>query len=206
MLVTRLEMFPVECVVRGYLAGSGWRDYLETGATSGYDLPAGLREADPLPETIFTPASKATDGHDENISVRTVENLLGKETADQLRDASLAIYHHCAQRCAEAGIILADTKLEFGRDADGQIVLADEVVTPDSSRFWPQDQWSPGSSPPSFDKQYVRDHLDAIGWNHTPPAPALDPGVVAGTRTRYIEAYERITQNPFSAYMEAAAE
>ena len=205
MLVERLTMLPIECVVRGYLAGSGWRDYRGGGATSGHALPAGLREADPLPEPIFSPASKATDGHDENISIAHAENLVGKETVAELQRISLAVYAHCAARCREAGIILADTKLEFGRDQDGRLVLGDEVVTPDSSRFWPIDLWSPGSSPPSFDKQYVRDHLDAIGWDHTPPAPALDANVVAGTRARYIEAYERITGTPFSNYMEAAA-
>lgn len=205
MLVRRLTMLPVECVVRGYLAGSGWRDYRDAGRTSGHALPEGLREADRLPEPVFAPSTKASSGHDENISMAEAENLVGTATARELRRLSLQVYAHCAARCREAGIILADTKLEFGHDPDGRLVLADEVVTPDSSRFWPVDRWNPGASPPSFDKQYVRDHLDTIGWDHTPPAPPLDETVVAGTRARYVEAYERITEMSFTDYMEAAA-
>jgi len=204
MVVRRLTMLPVECVVRGYLAGSGWRDYVESGETSGHPLPAGLREADRLPEPIFAPATKATDGHDENISMAEVTKLIGADAAHELKRLSIEVYRRCAAQCEEAGIILADTKLEFGHDGDGRLVLADEVVTPDSSRFWPRDLWSPGGSPPSFDKQYVRDHLDAIGWDHSPPAPALEDEVVAGTRQRYVEAYERITGESFTNYMEAA--
>ena len=206
MLVRRLEMLPVECVARGYLAGSGWRDYRKTSATSGHRLPPGLVEADRLPAPIFTPATKAREGHDENIGMDVVADLVGADTAAELERLTLAIYSRCAALCAEAGIILADTKLEFGRDATGALVLADEVVTPDSSRFWPANRWRPGQSPPSFDKQYVRDHLDAIGWDHAPPAPALAQEVVAGTRRRYVEAYERITRQPFTAYLQEASE
>jgi len=205
MLVRELEMLPVECVARGYLAGSGWRDYRERGETSGHRLPRGLQQAEQLPQPIFAPATKAEDGHDENIGRSEVEDLVGRETAAELERITLAIYTRCAARCAEVGIILADTKLEFGRDAEGRLVLADEVVTPDSSRFWPRDRWAPGQSPPSFDKQYVRDHLDEIGWNHTPPPPGLSDAVVAGTRRRYVEAFERITGRTFTTYLEDAA-
>jgi phosphoribosylaminoimidazole-succinocarboxamide synthase len=204
MLVRRLDMLPVECVARGYLAGSGWRDYRRDGSTSGHALPEGLRLADRLPEPVFAPATKATEGHDQNIGRDEVARLVGAETAHELERLTLAVYAHCAARCAEVGIILADTKLEFGRDADGRLVLADEVVTPDSSRFWPAGEWVPGSSPPSFDKQFVRDHLDALGWDRTPPAPALDASVVRGTRRRYVEAYERIAGRTFASYMEEA--
>jgi phosphoribosylaminoimidazole-succinocarboxamide synthase len=206
MLVSELEMLPVECVARGYLAGSGWRDYRDRGETSGHRLPEGLRQAAQLPQPIFAPATKAHDGHDENIARDDVADLVGRELADELERVTLAIYARCAERCERVGIILADTKLEFGRDAGGRLVLADEVVTPDSSRFWPRESWAPGQSPPSFDKQFVRDHLDAIGWDHTPPPPPLAESVVAGTRQRYVEAFERITGRTFSDYMEDAAQ
>ncbi len=204
MLVRRLEMFPVECVVRGYLAGSGWRDYSATGATSGRALPPGLRQADRLPEPMFTPATKATSGHDENISAERAAEVVGADAAAELERIALAVYARAADDCARAGLILADTKLELGRDAAGRIVLGDEVVTPDSSRLWPADRWAPGSSPPSFDKQYLRDWLDAQGWDHRPPAPALPDDVVEGTRARYVEAYERITGRPFDDWLEEA--
>jgi len=201
MLVRRLEMLPVECVVRGYLAGSGWRDYVATGATSGHRLPEGLRQADRLPEPIFTPATKAEEGHDENITRDEAAELVGAAALAELERISIALYRRGAERCAEAGIILADTKFEFGRDRDGRLTLADEVMTSDSSRMWPVPEYAPGQSPPSFDKQYLRDWLDASGWDHTPPAPELPPEVVAGTRARYLEAYERIAGRPLAAWM-----
>jgi phosphoribosylaminoimidazole-succinocarboxamide synthase len=205
MLVERLEMLPVECVARGYLAGSGWRDYLETGAVCGHRLPGGLRQADPLPEPIFTPATKAAEGHDLNITREEAADLVGRETLGELERITLALYARAAAECRAAGIILADTKFELGRDRAGRLVLGDEAVTPDSSRFWPADAWAPGQSPPSFDKQYVRDWLDASGWDRTPPAPALPDDVVAGTRARYVEAYERIARRPFDRYLQEAA-
>jgi phosphoribosylaminoimidazole-succinocarboxamide synthase len=204
MLVKRLEMLPVECVVRGYLAGSGWRDYVSTGAVCGHRLPPGLRQADRLPEPLFTPATKAQEGHDENIGMAEVVDIVGRDTADEIARISLAVYERAAERCKDAGIILADTKMEIGRDANGTLVLGDEVVTSDSSRFWPADRYGPDQSPPSFDKQYVRDWLDALDWDHAPPGPELPPDVVAGTRARYVEAYERITGKSFSAYMKEA--
>lgn len=204
MLVRRLEMLPVECVVRGYLAGSGWRDYLATGEVCGHRLPAGLRQADRLPEVLFTPATKAQEGHDENIGMAEVVDLLGRETAGEVARIAIAVYERAAARCRDAGIILADTKMEIGRDAGGALVLGDEVVTSDSSRFWPADVYAPGQSPPSFDKQYVRDWLDTLDWDHAPPGPELPPEVVAGTRSRYVEAYERITGRSFSDYMKEA--
>jgi phosphoribosylaminoimidazole-succinocarboxamide synthase len=203
-LVRRLEMIPVECVARGYLAGSGWRDYRDTGEVSGHRLPAGLRLADRLPRPIFTPATKAVTGHDENISREEAAEAVGAETLAELERLTLAVYERAHAECAAAGIVLADTKLEFGRDADGRLVLADEVLTPDSSRFWPADGLRPGENPPSFDKQYVRDWLDASGWDHTPPGPELPPEVVEGTRGRYVEAYERITGRPFGDYLQEA--
>jgi len=205
MLVRELEMLPVECVVRGYLAGSGWRDYRDSGETSGHRLPGGLEQGSRLRMPLFAPATKAQDGHDENIGRDDVEDLVGAEAAAELERLTLEVYSRCAARCAEVGIILADTKLEFGRDAEGTIVLADEVVTPDSSRFWPRDDWVPGRSQSSFDKQYVRDHLDEIGWDHDSPPPALSAEVVTGTRQRYVEAFERITGRTFTTYMEDAA-
>lgn len=202
MLVRRLEMLPVECVVRGYLAGSGWRDYRDTGAVCGHRLPPGLRQAGRLPAPIFTPAAKAATGHDENISREAVADLVGAETAREIERISLAVYARAEVECRRVGILLADTKLELGRDEAGRLVLGDEVVTPDSSRFWPADRARPGGSPPSFDKQYVRDWLDASGWSHAPPAPALPDDVVAGTRERYLEAYRRITGRSLDRWIE----
>ena len=207
MLVKALDMLPVECVVRGYLIGSGWRDYQETGATSGVALPEGLRQADRLPEPIFTPAGKAAVGeHDENITMADVVNAVGPDLAAEAERVSLAVYNRAAADCREAGIILADTKFEMGTDPAGALTLGDEVCTPDSSRFWPADTYAPGTSPPSFDKQYLRDWLDQSGWDHTPPAPGLPADVVAGTKERYVEAYERITGRPFTEWLKEAAE
>lgn len=207
MLVKALDMLPVECVVRGYLIGSGWRDYQETGATSGVTLPQGLRQADRLPEPIFTPAGKAAVGeHDENITMADVVTAVGPDLATEVERVSLAIYERAAADCREAGIILADTKFEMGTDPTGALTLGDEVCTPDSSRFWPADTYAPGTSPLSFDKQYLRDWLDQSGWDHTPPAPELPADVVAGTQERYVEAYERITGRPFTEWLKEAAE
>lgn len=194
MMVRRLRMLPVECVARGYLAGSGWRDYLETGAVCGHRLPPGLRQGDRLPAPIFTPATKASEGHDENITREQAAAVVGAEPLERLEQITLALYSRASELCARAGLILADTKFELGLDASGTLVLGDEAVTPDSSRLWPADRWSPGQSPPSFDKQYLRDWLDRIGWDHASPPPELPPEVVEGTRSRYIEAYERITE------------
>ena len=192
MLVQRAEMFPVECVVRGYLVGSGWKEYKASGSVCGIKLPAGLRESEKLPEPIFTPATKATTGHDENISFEHMTQLVDPEDARQLRDLSLAIYKKASDYARQKGIIIADTKFEFGRTARG-ITLADEVLTPDSSRFWPADKYSPGMSQESFDKQYVRDYLEEVKWNKQPPAPALPPEVARKTGEKYVEAYRRIT-------------
>jgi phosphoribosylaminoimidazole-succinocarboxamide synthase len=192
MLVQRAEMFPVECVVRGYLSGSGWKEYTATGSVCGIKLPAGLRESEELPEPIFTPATKATTGHDENISFEAMTRLVDPEDARQLRDVSLAIYRQAAAYARQKGIIIADTKLEFGRTAAG-ITLADEVLTPDSSRFWPADKYSPGMSQQSYDKQYVRDYLEEIRWNKQPPAPALPAEVARRTSEKYVESYRRLT-------------
>jgi phosphoribosylaminoimidazole-succinocarboxamide synthase len=192
MLVQRAEMFPVECVVRGYLSGSGWKEYKATGNVCGIKLPAGLRESDELPEPIFTPASKATTGHDENFSFEQMSRLVDPGDARQLRDLSLAIYSKAAAYARQKGIIIADTKFEFGRTAAG-ITLADEVLTPDSSRFWPADKYSPGMAQQSFDKQYVRDYLEEIRWNKLPPAPALPAEVARRTSEKYVESYRRLT-------------
>jgi phosphoribosylaminoimidazole-succinocarboxamide synthase len=204
MLVERLEMFPVECVVRGYITGSGWKDYQATGAVCGIELPAGLRESERLPEPIFTPATKAEVGdHDENVDFDRAAEIVGdRGLLEELRDLSIAIYSLAAEHAASRGILLADTKLEFGRGAGGEIVLGDEVGTPDSSRFWPADGYEPGRSQPSFDKQYVRDWAAGSGWDKTAPAPALPDEVVEGTRRRYLDAYERITGEPLSAWLE----
>jgi phosphoribosylaminoimidazole-succinocarboxamide synthase len=206
MLVDRLEMFPVECVVRGYITGSGWKDYQRSGAVCGIELPEGLRESDRLPEPIFTPATKAEIGdHDENVDFDRAAEILGDRAAlEELRRLSIALYSFAADHARERGIILADTKFEFGRDGSGRIVVGDEVLTPDSSRFWPTDGYEPGRSQPSFDKQYVRDWASGSGWDKTPPAPALPDEVVEGTRQRYEEAYERITGEPFSAWLARA--
>jgi phosphoribosylaminoimidazole-succinocarboxamide synthase len=202
VLAERLEMFPVECVVRGYITGSGWNDYLATGSVCGIELPAGLRESDRLPEPIFTPATKAEVGdHDENVDFERAAEIVGdRHLLEELRRLSVEIYSLAADHARERGIILADTKLEFGRDAAGRIVLGDEAMTPDSSRFWPADGYEPGRSQPSFDKQYVRDWASGSGWDKSPPAPALPDDVVAGTRERYVEAYERITGAPLSSW------
>src|SRR6266513_1290644 len=195
MLVRRAEMFPVECVVRGYLSGSGWKEYKATGAVCGIKLPAGLRESEQLPEPIFTPATKATTGHDENISFEHMSRLVDPEDARKLRDLSLAIYKKAADHARQKGIIIADTKFEFGRTAAG-LTLADEVLTPDSSRFWPADKYSPGMSQQSFDKQYVRDYLEEIRWNKLPPAPVLPAEVARRTSEKYVEAYRQLTGRP----------
>jgi phosphoribosylaminoimidazole-succinocarboxamide synthase len=192
MLVQRADMFPVECVVRGYLSGSGWKEYKSTGSVCGIELPAGLRESDQLPEPIFTPATKATSGHDENISFEQMTKLVEPEDSRKLRDLSLAVYKKAADYARQKGIIIADTKFEFGRIAAG-ITLADEVLTPDSSRFWPADKYEPGMSQQSFDKQYVRDYLEDIRWNKQPPAPALPADVARRTSEKYASAYRQLT-------------
>ena len=198
MLVRRAEMFPVECVVRGYLSGSGWKEYNASGSVCGIKLPAGLRESEQLPEPIFTPATKATTGHDENISFEHVSQLVDPEDARMLRDLSLAIYKKAADYARQKGIIIADTKFEFGRTAAG-ITLADEVLTPDSSRFWPADKYEPGMSQQSFDKQYVRDYLEEIRWNKQPPAPALPTEVARKTSEKYVQAYRQLTGRELDA-------
>jgi phosphoribosylaminoimidazole-succinocarboxamide synthase len=192
MLVKRAEMFPVECVVRGYLSGSGWKDYQQTGAVCGIKLPQGLRESDRLPEPIFTPAAKNNVGHDENISFDQMVKAIGQKPAEDLRDLTFAIYEKAGQHAASKGLILADTKFEFGL-VNGEITLADEVLTPDSSRYWPAETYSPGGAQPSFDKQYVRDYLESIRWNKQVPAPTLPEEVVASTREKYHEAFRLIT-------------
>jgi phosphoribosylaminoimidazole-succinocarboxamide synthase len=204
MLVERLEMFPVECVVRGYITGSGWKDYQASGAICGIELPGGLRESEQLPEPIFTPATKAEIGdHDENVDFDRAAEILGdRELLEQLRDLSIAVYSRAAQHARSRGIILADTKFEFGRGKNGEIVLGDEVLTPDSSRFWPADGYEPGHGQPSFDKQYVRDWATQSGWDKSPPAPPLPEEVVDRTRDLYVDAYERLTGEPFSKWLE----
>ncbi|CAK0778912.1 Phosphoribosylaminoimidazole-succinocarboxamide synthase [Gammaproteobacteria bacterium] len=193
MVVRRLRALPVEAIVRGYLVGSGWKDYRQTGAVCGIPLPLGLREADRLPEPLFTPSTKAAVGaHDENIDFRQAEILLGANLAQQVKKAALALYQEAADYARGRGIIIADTKFEFGLDENGQLVLIDEVLTSDSSRFWPMDQYAPGRNPPSFDKQYVRDYLESIGWDKRPPAPVLPPEVVAYTTQKYQEALHRL--------------
>jgi len=192
MLVRWTEPVAIECVVRGYLSGSGWKDYQASGGVCGIRLPAGLRESDRLPEPIFTPSTKATTGHDENISFDETIARVGRPLAERLRDTSLEIYRRAAAYASERGIIIADTKFEFGL-IGSELIWIDEAVTPDSSRFWPGDEYAPGKAQPSFDKQYVRDYLERIGWNKKPPAPALPGDVVAATRDKYREAYQRIT-------------
>ncbi len=192
MLVRRAEMVQVECVARGYVAGSGWKDYQRTGAICGIALPAGLRESDRLPEPIFTPATKAETGHDENIPFAAVEKMAGAELAARLRDLTLSIYDRAARHAETRGIIIADTKFEFGL-IDGELVLADEVLTPDSSRFWPADDYSPGRAQKSFDKQFVRDYLETTAWDKQPPAPPLPEDVIRGASAKYLEAYEKLT-------------
>jgi phosphoribosylaminoimidazole-succinocarboxamide synthase len=195
MLVRRAKMIDVECVARGYLAGSGWKEYRAHGTICGIPLPAGLRECDRLPEPVFTPAYKAKSGHDENIPFSKVESLAGKETAARLRDLTLAIYRKAAAYAESRGILLADTKFEFGW-IGGELTLADEVLTPDSSRFWPADSYEPGKPQPSFDKQYVRDYLESLAWDKNPPAPSLPPDVIEKTSEKYREAYRRLTGKP----------
>ncbi len=193
MLVRRAEVFPVECVVRGYLAGSGWKDYLRTGEVCGHKLQQGLLESAELAEPLFTPATKAEEGHDENISEATLRDMLGEMTAIFLRDTSLQLYNEARDYARSRGIIIADTKFEFGRDKNGQIILVDEVLTPDSSRFWPSEGYSPGKSQPSFDKQFVRDYLETFEWDKKPPAPFISPQVAAATTARYLDAYRLLT-------------
>jgi phosphoribosylaminoimidazole-succinocarboxamide synthase len=202
MIVRKLEMLPVECVVRGYLSGSGWKDYQRTGAVSGIELPPGLRESDRLPEPIFTPSTKATEGHDEAIDFEGVVALVGdRALAERLRDVSLAVYTAAAEHARSRGIILADTKFEFGLDADGELTLGDEVCTPDSSRFWPAEEYEPGRPQPSYDKQYVRDWASSTGWDRNPPAPPIPDDIVSRTRGKYVEAYERISGEPFDEWL-----
>jgi phosphoribosylaminoimidazole-succinocarboxamide synthase len=199
MRVRKLQMYPVECVVRGYLSGSGWKEYRDGGSVCGIELPDGLRESDKLPEPIFTPATKADLGdHDENIDFERAAEIIGdRALMEELRRISIEVYKRGAEHAAERGIILADTKFELGRHAGAEVVLADEVLTPDSSRFWPADLYEPGRTQPSFDKQYVRDWADEAGWDHKPPAPELPADVVEQTRAKYVEAYERITERNF---------
>lgn len=193
MLVKRAEVFPVECVVRGYLVGSGWKDYLRTGEVCGHKLPEGLVESVELPEPLFTPSTKAEQGHDENIGEDQVREMIGEENTARLRDASLRLYSEARAYAIQHGIIIADTKFEFGVDKNGEITLVDEVLTPDSSRFWPADSYEPGKSQPSFDKQYVRDYLETLDWDKKPPAPEIPTEVAAATTKRYLEAFRLLT-------------
>jgi len=199
MRVRKLEMYPIECVVRGYLSGSGWKEYRESGAVCGIELPPNLLESDKLPEPIFTPATKAEIGdHDENVDFDRAAEIVGdRALLEELRRVSIEVYQRGAEHAAARGIILADTKFEFGRHAGAEIVLGDEVLTPDSSRFWPADRYQPGSTPPSFDKQFVRDWADEAGWDHSPPAPELPADVVEQTRAKYVEAFERLSERRF---------
>ena len=199
--VRRLKMLPIECVVRGYITGSGWKDYLATGGTSGHALPAGLVESERLPHPIFTPATKAESGHDENITRAAAAQLVGPELFAEVERISIALYEFAAEHARQRGIIVADTKFELGRDESGALVLGDEVCTPDSSRFWPADEYSAGGPQPSFDKQFVRDYTESLGWNKAAPGPTLPEHVVAGTRARYVEAFERLTEIPFDRYL-----
>jgi phosphoribosylaminoimidazole-succinocarboxamide synthase len=206
LAVRRLEMLPVECVVRGYITGSGWKDYQATGRVSGIELPAGLRESERLPEPIFTPSTKALEGHDEAIDFDRAAQLVGDAgLMRRAADAAVELYSFASEHARANGVILADTKFEFGLDQDGRLLVGDEVLTPDSSRYWPADGFEVGRGQPSFDKQYVRDWATASGWDRKPPAPAIPPDVVAGTRARYIEAYERITGEPFQGWLDRTA-
>jgi len=193
MLVRRAEVFPVECVVRGYLVGSGWKDYRRTGSVCGHKLPEGLVESAKLPEPIFTPSTKAEQGHDENITEDQVREMIGDEKTALLRDTSLRLYSEAHEYASQRGIIIADTKFEFGLDKNGELLLVDEVLTPDSSRFWPADEYEPGRSQPSFDKQFVRDFLETLDWDKQPPAPAIPAEIAAATTARYLEAYRLLT-------------
>jgi len=197
----RLQMLPIECVVRGYLAGSGWKDYQQSGRTSGRVLPDGLQESERLPEPIFTPSTKALEGHDENIDANAAVELVGEERFREVERLSIELYRFAADYAAERGILIADTKFELGVDGDGQLVLADEALTPDSSRFWPADEYEPGGPQPSFDKQYVRDYCETLGWDKRAPGPELPAEIVAGTRRRYLEAFERLTGLAFDDYL-----
>jgi phosphoribosylaminoimidazole-succinocarboxamide synthase len=197
----RLEMLPIECVVRGYLSGSGWKDYTRTGEVCGHRLPEGLVESQQLPQPIFTPATKAQTGHDENIDRAAAVELVGEDRFDEVERIALALYDHVSAYARERGIILADTKLELGLDEQGSLVLGDEAFTPDSSRFWPADEYRPGATPTSYDKQFVRDYCESLGWDKTYPGPELPDEVVAGTRARYVEAFEHLTGISFDAYL-----
>jgi phosphoribosylaminoimidazole-succinocarboxamide synthase len=201
MLCVKADPIPVEFVVRGYLSGSGWREYTESGTVCGHELPAGLVESDRLPEPILTPATKATSGHDENITEKEAADICGEDVYLKARNYSLEVYTRAAGMARARGVLIADTKFEFGIK-DGGVILIDEVLTPDSSRFWPEDSYEPGGPQPSFDKQYVRDWLDQSGWDHSPPPPELPEEIVAATRQRYLEAYERVTQQPFATWLE----
>jgi phosphoribosylaminoimidazole-succinocarboxamide synthase len=206
LVVRRLRMLPVECVVRGYITGSGWKDYLASGSVSGISLPEGLRESERLPQPIFTPSTKADEGHDEAIEFESAATLVGDAgLMARVRDVSIELYSFAAEHARANGVILADTKFEFGLDDRGELVLGDEVLTPDSSRYWPADGFEVGHGQPSFDKQYVRDWAATSGWDKRPPAPAIPPEVVQGTRARYVEAYEHITGEPFQAWLQRTA-
>jgi phosphoribosylaminoimidazole-succinocarboxamide synthase len=198
MLVTRTQPLTIECVARGYISGSGWKDYKATGAVCGHKLPAGMRESDRLPQPIFTPATKAESGHDINIDEQQAVSLVGRRVFDQVRDLTLRLYAEGSAHAESCGIIVADTKFEFGLLANGEVMLIDEMLTPDSSRFWPQDQYAPGGAQPSFDKQFVRDYLEAIRWNKQPPVPSLPDDVVTKTREKYVEAFRRLTGQELS--------
>jgi phosphoribosylaminoimidazole-succinocarboxamide synthase len=205
MLCREAEMLPVECIVRGYITGSGWKDYQRTGTVSGIPLPDGLRESEQLPEPIFTPSTKAEEGHDETVSLEQAGEILGSsERAEELRDVSIALYTHAAEHARTRGIILADTKFEFGLGGDGRLTLGDEICTPDSSRFWPVEGYEPGRGQPSFDKQYVRDWASESGWDKSPPAPPIPDDVVARTREKYVQAYELVSGESFDAWLAAA--
>ena len=197
----RLQMLPIECVVRGYLTGSGWKDYRTTGAVCGHVLAEGLRDSDQLPEPIFTPATKAEEGHDENIDRGQAAELVGQERLDEVEQTAIALYRFASEHAAERGILIADTKFEFGFDSESRLVLGDEAFTPDSSRFWPADEYEAGRPQPSFDKQFVRDYCETLGWDKTEPGPELPEQVVAGTRARYVEAFERLTAISFDDYL-----
>jgi phosphoribosylaminoimidazole-succinocarboxamide synthase len=197
----RLEMLPVECVVRGYLSGSGWRDYLATGSVCGHALPAGLRESDRLPEPIFTPATKAPSGHDENIDAAAAAELVGRELYAEVERTSIALYEFASAHAEQRGILLADTKFEFGLAPDGRLVLGDEALTPDSSRFWDTEAYAPGAPQPSYDKQFVRDYCESLGWDKSYPGPELPAEIVAGTQARYVEAFELLTGHAFDDYL-----
>jgi len=206
IVAKKLRMLPVECIVRGYITGSGWKDYQATGRVSGIELPEGLQESEKLPEPIFTPSTKAEEGHDETISFEEAAAEIGDSAlAERLRDVSIELYAFAADHAASRGVILADTKFEFGLDEDGTLVVGDEVLTPDSSRYWPADGYEIGRGQPSFDKQYVRDWASGTGWDKSPPAPEVPADIVDGTRARYVEAYEKITGEPFDAWLARVA-